>query len=84
MNMMMILFGLRMEVHNQNRDQLDWGSFIYRTIAGIIPWIAIGFHLFGAGGGDGGPPTFVYYIYGSIAIFFNCFAINMILQYKKF
>jgi hypothetical protein len=83
MNMMMILFGLRMEVHNQNKDKLDWAPFIYGTIAGIIPWIAIGFYLFGAGGGDGGPPTFVYYIYGSIALFFNCFAINMILQYRK-
>lgn len=83
MNMMMILFGLRMEEHNQNRDKLDWAPFIYGTIAGIIPWIAIGFYLFGAGGGDGGPPTFVYYIYASIALFFNCFAINMILQYKK-
>jgi hypothetical protein len=83
MNMMMILFGLRMEVHNQKKDKLDWAPFIYGTIAGIIPWIVIGIHLFGAGGGDGGPPTFVYYIYGSIALFFNCFAINMILQYKK-
>ena len=83
MNMMMILFGLRMEVFNQRRDGLDWSPFIFGTIAGIIPWIAIAFHLFGAGGGDGGPPTFVYYIYGSIAIFFNCLAINMILQYKK-
>lgn len=83
MNMMMILFGLRMEEHNQKKDKLDWAPFIYGTIAGIIPWIAIGFYLFGAGGSDGGPPTFVYYIYGSIALFFNCFAINMVLQYKK-
>ena len=83
MNMMMILFGLRMEVHNQGRKKIDWAPFIYGTIAGIIPWVVIGIHLFGAGGGDGGPPTFVYYIYGSIAIFFNCFAVNMILQYKK-
>ena len=28
-------------------------------------------------------PTFVYYIYASIFLFFNCFAINMILQYRK-
>lgn len=82
-NMMMILFGLRMEVHNQGKKKLDWDPFIYGTIAGIIPWMAIGIYLFGAGGGDGGPPTFVYYIYGSMALFFNCFAINMVLQYKK-
>lgn len=83
MNTMMILFGLRMEVHNQGRKELDWAPFLYGCIAGVIPWIAIAFHLFGAGGGDGGPPTFVYYIYVSIAVFFNCFAINMVLQYKK-
>jgi hypothetical protein len=83
MNMMMILFGLRMEVHNQNREKPDWNNFIYGCIAGLIPWIVIGIHLFGAGGGDGGPPDFVYYIYASIAIFFNCFAINMVLQYMK-
>jgi hypothetical protein len=83
MNAMMILFGLRMEVVNQNTKRTDWTPFIFGCIAGIIPWIAIAIHLFGAGGGDGGPPTFVYYIYVSIAVFFNCFAINMVLQYKK-
>lgn len=82
-NAMMILFGLRMEVHNQYIEKTDWTPFIYGCIAGLIPWIVIAIHLFGAGGGDGGPPDFVYYIYISIAIFFNCFAINMILQYKK-
>ena len=83
MNMMMILFGLRMEVHNQGKKKLDWNPFLFGCLAGLIPWIVIGIHLFGAGGGDGGPPDFVYYIYVSIAIFFNCFAINMVLQYKK-
>jgi hypothetical protein len=28
-------------------------------------------------------PTFVYWIFVSIFVFFNCFAINMWLQYKK-
>lgn len=28
-------------------------------------------------------PTFVYWIYVSIFVFFNCFAINMVLQYLK-
>ena len=83
MNMMMILFGLRMEVHNQGKEKTDWRPFIYGCIAGIIPWIAIGIYLFGAGGGEGGPPDFVYYIYISIAVFFNCFALNMVLQYLR-
>lgn len=83
LNAMMILFGLRMEVHNQFIKKTDWTPFIFGCIAGLIPWIAIAIYLFGAGGGDGGPPDFVYYIYLSMAIFFNSFAINMVLQYKK-
>jgi hypothetical protein len=82
LNVMMILFGLMMELHNQTTKKTNWTAFIFGSIAGIIPWIAIAIHLFGAGG-DAGPPDFVYYIYLSIAIFFNCFVINMFLQYKK-
>jgi hypothetical protein len=43
----------------------------------------IAIYLFGAGSGEAKPPAFVYYIYLSIAIFFNCFVINMYLQYRK-
>lgn len=83
LNAMMILFGLRMEIHNQYTEKTDWKPFIYGCIAGIIPWIVIFIWLFGAGGEEGGPPDFVYYIFITIAILFNSFAINMVLQYKK-
>jgi hypothetical protein len=83
MNAMMIIFGLRMEVHNQNKKPLDWKPFYYGCFAGLLPWIVIAIHLLGAGADGGGPPDFVYYIYVSITIFFNSFAINMVLQYKK-
>jgi hypothetical protein len=83
MNALMIIFGLRMEVHNQNKEKLDWKPFYYGCLAGLLPWVVIAIHLLGAGGNGGGPPDFVYYIYISIAIFFNSFAINMVLQYKK-
>jgi hypothetical protein len=33
--------------------------------------------------GDAKPPTFVYVINPTLFIFFNVFAINMVLQYKK-
>jgi len=33
--------------------------------------------------GDAKTPTFVYGIFASIFTFFNLFAINMVLQYKK-
>jgi hypothetical protein len=83
LNAMMILFGLRMEIHNQYTEKTDWTPFIYGCIAGLIPWIVIFIWLFGAGGEEGGPPDFVYYIFVTIAILFNSFAINMVLQYKK-
>ena len=82
-NAMMNLFGMVMELHNQTTKKTDWTSYIFGVIAGIVPWIAIAIYLFGAGSGDARPPTFVYVIFGSIFIFFNSFAINMILQYKK-
>ncbi len=79
-NAMMILFGWMMEVHNQTTSKTDWTAFIFGSIAGIIPWIVIGIYLFGP---TDKAPTFVYWIYLSIFLFFNCFEINMILQYKK-
>ncbi|MFA5771755.1 MAG: heliorhodopsin HeR [Thermoplasmata archaeon] len=83
MNMMMILFGLLMEKHNQLTQKTDWTPLVFGCIAGLIPWVVIAVYLLGAGGNGGGPPAFVYYIYVSIAVFFNCFVINMVLQYKK-
>ncbi len=83
LNAMMILFGWMMELHNQSTQKTNWTSFIFGCIAGIIPWVAVGLYLFNAGEGDAKAPTFVYWIYFSIFLFFNCFAVNQVLQYKK-
>lgn len=83
LNGMMILFGWMMELHNQTTEKTNWTSFYFGCIAGIVPWVVIAIYLFGAGGGDNKAPSFVYWIYFSIFLFFNCFAINQILQYKK-
>jgi hypothetical protein len=83
LNASMILFGWLMELHNQTEKEVNWTSFGFGTFAGIMPWVVIGIYLFGSGNGDGGPPAFVYVIFGSIFVFFNVFAINMVLQYKK-
>ena len=82
-NASMILFGWLMELHNQTTEKTDWTSFSFGLFAGIVPWVAIVVYLIGAGNGEGGPPGFVYGIFGSIFFFFNVFAINMVLQYKK-
>lgn len=83
LNAMMILFGWMMELHNQRTEKTDWTAYWFGIIAGAIPWVAIGLYLFNAGGETGRAPTFVYWIFFSIFLFFNVFAINMVLQYKK-
>ena len=81
----MNLCGLVMELVNQGRSKVDWSSYIVGCIAGIAPWIVYTFYIVGSSqyGEGGGPPTFVYFILVSIFLFFNSFAINMLLQYRK-
>lgn len=80
----MNLMGLVMEIHNQGREKVSWLAYNIGSFAGILPWIVIGIYFWaGENYGSGEIPTFVYYIYASIFLFFNCFAVNMILQYKK-
>ena len=83
LNAMMILFGWMMELHNQTTERVDWTSFAFGSIAGAVPWVGIFIYLIGSGGGEGGPPGFVYGIFVSIFLFFNCFAVNMVLQYRR-
>lgn len=81
---LMNLLGLAMEVHNTEKGKVNWLTYILGCIAGIVPWIVFGIYVYGATEfGGGNIPDFVYWIYVSIFIFFNSFAINMILQYKK-
>ena len=83
LNATMILFGWMMELHNQTTTKTSWTSFWFGTFAGAVPWVAVGVYLAGAGGEGGEVPAFVYWIFGSIFLFFNVFALNMVLQYKK-
>jgi hypothetical protein len=83
-NAMMNLFGIMMELHNQNTKKTDWTAFIYGCVAGILPWIVIVTYFVGSLTGEGGkPPVFVYAIIPTLFVFFNIFAVNMVLQYKK-
>ena len=80
----MNLLGLAMEVHNQTTKETNWLTYNIGAVAGIIPWLMVAIALWASGASaESGPPTFVYVIFFTIFLFFNTFAINMILQYKK-
>lgn len=84
--MVMNLLGLIMEVHNQTTEKTSWLSYNVGWIAGIIPWAVIALYFWASASnapGDTPIPAFVYWIYVTIFLFFNCFALNMFLQYKK-
>ena len=84
LNATMNLFGIMMEYHNQYTQKTDWTAFIYGCVAGFIPWVVIMLYFVGAvSSGDAKPPAFVYAIIPTLFVFFNIFAINMVLQYKK-
>lgn len=81
-NAAMNLFGLDMELINSGKSKVNWGPFIWGSIAGIAPWIAIFVYMFGTGEFDR-VPWFVWAIVGTYFVAFNTFPINMVLQYKK-
>lgn len=83
-NAAMNLFGLDMELLNSGEDKkkINWGPFIWGSLAGIAPWIAILLYMFGNGNFDQ-VPWFVWAIVGTYFVAFNTFPINMILQYKR-
>ena len=82
-SLIMNLMGLVMETHNQGAKKVNWLTYWIGCLAGIVPWIVFGIYVAGATVNGSGIPTFVYFIYGSMFILFNSFAINMYLQYTK-
>ncbi len=80
-NASMILFGVLQEKY-EKPGKPSWLPFLFGSFAGVIPWIAIVIYVV-APGLTVSPPGFVYGIIVSLFLFFNCFAINMVLQYKK-
>ncbi len=80
----MNLCGLLMEQRNETTAETDWTPYYVGTLAGLIPWIVIGITFIGSvTAANGEFPEFVIYIYISIFVFFNLFAVNMILQYRE-
>jgi hypothetical protein len=80
-NACMILFGALQEKY-EKPGQHGWLPFWFGSFGGIIPWIAIVIYVW-APGLEATPPGFVYGIIASLFVFFNCFAVNMVLQYRK-
>ncbi len=82
-NASMILFGALQEKYHQPGDG-GWLPFIFGCIAGIVPWLAVAIYVVAPGSTSGvTPPTFVYAIIVSLFVFFNVFALNQWLQYKR-
>jgi hypothetical protein len=80
-NASMILFGgLQEKYEKPGKPNLI--PFWYGSFAGIIPWVAILIYIISPGVAAA-PPGFVYAIVIMLFILFNCFAVNMILQYKQ-
>jgi hypothetical protein len=82
-NAAMILFGLLMERVNQDRDEVTWWPFLFGCIVGAVPWICITIAIVVSTTEGDGVPGFVYGIFVSLFLLFNCFAVNQWLQYKK-
>lgn len=83
-NACMNLFGLVMEQLNSGKakESINWGPFVWGSIAGLAPWIAILIYMFGTGNFDS-VPWFVWAIIGTYFVAFNTFPINMLLQYMR-
>lgn len=79
-NASMIWSGLLQERYEEPGGGLL--PFWLGCLAGAVPWVAIAIYLFSPGN-DASPPGFVYAIFVSLFLFFNSFALNMWLQYRR-
>jgi hypothetical protein len=79
-NAAMIFFGAVQEKYEGPGGSL-W-PFWLGCVVGIAPWLAVGVYLWSPGSAAE-PPAFVYAIFVSLFVFFNIFAINMWLQYRR-
>ena len=80
-NASMILFGLVQE-HYASPGSGRLLPFWMGSIAGAVPWVAIAVYIL-TPGTAADPPGFVYGIFFSLFVFFNVFAVNMWLQYRR-
>ena len=80
----MNLMGLMMEKHNQLTTKTSWLPFNIGVLAGIVPWIMGGLYFYVSTSNiDDAIPAYAQFGFLLTFLFFNSFAINMYLQYKK-
>lgn len=84
-NAAMNLFGLDMELLNAGESKVgkkvNWLPFIFGSVIGIAPWVAIAFYI-GVNPNLSAVPGFVWAILITYFFAFNTFPVNMYLQYK--
>jgi len=81
MNLLYCTIGFLMEKY-EVPGAPSWISFNFGSIMGIIPWLCIGIYMVSPSV-DASPPAFVYGIFISLFVFFNIFAVNMYMQYRR-
>lgn len=83
-NAAMNFFGLDMELLNAGESKvgkkINWLPFIFGTVVGLAPWVAIAFYI-GVNPNLDAVPGFVWAILATYFIAFNTFPVNMLLQY---
>jgi hypothetical protein len=84
LNFIMNLMGLVMEKYNQLTDTTSWLPFNIGVLAGIVPWIMGGLYFWVSTNNIADSiPVYAQFGFLLTFLFFNSFAINMWLQYKK-
>jgi hypothetical protein len=84
---------VEMDLDEDTSFKPNWSSFVYGCFAGILPWAVMGTYFFVSinrlGNLEELPDQVknvlktVRFIFPALFVFFNLFAINMILQYKR-
>ena len=84
LNYIMNLMGLMMEKYNQLTTTTSWLPFNIGVLAGIVPWIMGGLYFWVSTSNIADAiPVYAQFGFLLTFLFFNSFAINMWLQYKK-
>lgn len=84
LNFIMNIMGLVMERYNQLTSKTIWLPFNVGVLAGIVPWLVGGLYFWVSTSNIADSiPGYAKIGFVTTFVFFNSFAINMFLQYKK-